>query len=355
MAVDAPLAGSAIAQPFAVAGWAVDLGASSGTGVDAVDVWAYPSAGGSPTFAGSAALGGTRTDIGSAFGSQFTNAGFTLNVTGLAPGGYNLVASARSTVTGAFNQSRTVPVTVATSGSNPAMALDSPASGATVGSTFSVTGWAVDLGATTGTGVSSVHVWAFPSAGPAVFLGAAAYGGSRPDIGALFGSRFTNSGFNLSVSGLPPGAYQVAAYAQSTVTGTFSFGETASFTVGGSVSMPRMALDAPVNGATLRDSFTVAGWALDVGASSGTGVSDVHLWAFPLGGGSPQFLGAGAYGIARPDVSNLFGSTQFTNCGYAVDVAGGALPSGTYDLVVYAHSTVANAFNQWRAVRVTVR
>jgi hypothetical protein len=30
------------------------------------------------------------------------------------------------------------------------------------------------------------------------------------------------------------------------------------------------------------------------------------------------------------------------------------LAPGTYDLVVYASSTVAGAFNQWRVVRVVV-
>src|SRR5262249_24034791 len=42
MAVDTPVNGQAVIQPFAVGGWAVDLGSLSGAGIDAVHLWAYP-------------------------------------------------------------------------------------------------------------------------------------------------------------------------------------------------------------------------------------------------------------------------------------------------------------------------
>jgi hypothetical protein len=47
-----PAAGS-----FVVGGWAFDRGARTGTGIDAVHVWAYPADGGEPAFLGSAAIG----------------------------------------------------------------------------------------------------------------------------------------------------------------------------------------------------------------------------------------------------------------------------------------------------------
>jgi hypothetical protein len=55
-----------------------------------------------------------------------------------------------------------------------------------------------------------------------VFLGAAAYGGQRPDVGAIFGERFTASGYGLLVNDLAPGAYDVAVFAWSTAMGRFA-------------------------------------------------------------------------------------------------------------------------------------
>src|SRR4051794_11549707 len=62
--------------------------------------------------------------------------------------------------------------------------VDAPAVNATVSSPFAVGGWALDLSATTGTGIDAVHVWAVPVSGPATFLGAATLGGARADVGA---------------------------------------------------------------------------------------------------------------------------------------------------------------------------
>ena len=66
--IDTPVAGSAADDRVTVAGWALDRGATRGTGVDAVHVWAYPAGGGAPVFAGAAALGGFRPDVASALG-----------------------------------------------------------------------------------------------------------------------------------------------------------------------------------------------------------------------------------------------------------------------------------------------
>ena len=42
MVVDLPVANATVAAPFQMFGWALDLSAASGNGVDAVHVWAYP-------------------------------------------------------------------------------------------------------------------------------------------------------------------------------------------------------------------------------------------------------------------------------------------------------------------------
>ena len=98
--------------------------------------------------------------------------------------------------------------------------------------------------------------------------------------------------------------------------------------------------------------FTVAGWAIETTAPSGTGIDGVHVWASPTNGGAAIFAGAAALGGARADVGRVYGS-RFTNSGYNLSVSN--LPPGTYDLSVYVHSPLSNTFITWRVVRVTVQ
>ena len=77
------------------------------------------------------------------------------------------------------------------------LSADVPAAGATVSQPFLVGGWALDLLASSGSGIDAVHVWAAPLNGAAVFLGAAALNGARPDVAAVFGAQFAQAGFNL--------------------------------------------------------------------------------------------------------------------------------------------------------------
>jgi DNA-binding beta-propeller fold protein YncE len=228
LVVDTPRDGSAVSPRFTVAGWALDTAAATGAGVDAVHVWAYPDAGGSPVFAGAGVLGDSRLDVGAVFGAQFANAGYHLEVSTLAPGTYTLVVYGHSTVTGAFSVEQHVRVTIPAR--QPLMWIDLPAANATVSSTFSVAGWAVEFNAATGSGVDIIHIWATAPSGVATFLGAASYGGSRPDVGAWLGSQYTASGFSLAAS-LPPGSYTVSVYARSTETGTFRQLKTVQITV----------------------------------------------------------------------------------------------------------------------------
>jgi hypothetical protein len=164
-------------------------------------------------FAGAATYGLSRPDIGQTYGSQFTNSGYTLTVRGLTPALYDLVVYARSTVTGTFNQSRVRRVTLQ---ANPRMNVDAPAWGATVSQPFHLGGWAIDLAAASGTGVNTIHVWAYPNPGSGqapLWVGVPTYGGPRPDVAGAFGSaQFTNSGFGMSVTGLPAGTYQLVVY-----------------------------------------------------------------------------------------------------------------------------------------------
>ena len=48
-----------------------------------------------------------------------------------------------------------------------------------------------------------------------MFLGATAYGGARPDVAAVHGDQFEESGFGLVVQGLSPGHDNLAVFAWS--------------------------------------------------------------------------------------------------------------------------------------------
>jgi hypothetical protein len=119
MSLDVPLNDATVTgSGFAIGGWAIDLGALAGTGVDVVHVWAYPSTtlgvptGAAPTFVGAATESVSRPDVGNAFGStNFAPSGFALTAT-LPKGDYLLVAYAHSTVTQTFNDVVTATIHV---------------------------------------------------------------------------------------------------------------------------------------------------------------------------------------------------------------------------------------------------
>ncbi len=228
----------------------------------------------------------------------------------------------------------------------PLMAIDAPTQGARVSQPFVIGGWALDASAVSGSGIDAIHVWVYPASGaPPIFLGATSTGGSRPDVAAAFGAQFGSSGFGLAGRGLQPGRYLLAVFAHVAATGRFDIAQAVDITVEAGA---RLAIDAPANGSPVTV-FIVGGWALDLGAASGTGVDTIHIYAYPAAGGAPIFLGLPALGGIRPDVGAAFGS-QFTPSGYNLRVAN--LPSGTWDIVVYVHSSVSGAFDAAQVVRV---
>ena len=125
----------------------------------------------------------------------------------------------RVTATGSFDVVRAADIIIEPS---TRLSIDVPANGARVGATFLVGGWALDLNAPSGTGVDTIHIYAYPAGGGGpVFLGVPTLGGIRPDVGAAFGSQFTPSGYNLQVSSLPPGTWDIVVYVHSSVSGAF--------------------------------------------------------------------------------------------------------------------------------------
>jgi hypothetical protein len=350
MNVDSPANGNVL-PTFTIAGWAADLGAESGTGVDLVHIYAYPNPGSgqAPLFLGAASYGINRSDIGTAFGAQFAASGYSKTVNSLAPGPYLLVVYAHSTVSGVFQQaSRTITVQP---GSR--LSIETPAAGSSVTQPFSLSGWALDMEAPSGTGVDTLHVWAYPNPGSGaagIFVGAVQYGIARPDVGAAYGGRFTNSGYRINVKGLAPGPYQFTVYLHSTATGTFRVAQSRVLNVAKAVSV---SVDAPAANSSRTPPFLIAGWAVDFAAASGTGIDAVHVWAYPNpgSGAAAIFLGAANYGLTRTDVGAAFGA-QYTASGYTLNVP--SLAHGTYDIAVFPHSSVSGAFDAPRVVRITV-
>jgi hypothetical protein len=236
ISIDIPAANSTHPQPFAIAGWALDAGAASGTGVNRVDIWAFPTGGGSPSYLGSPTYGTARPDVAAAFGStRFTNSGYGGAIRSLTPGQYTFRTYAFSTVAGQFNNAAEV---VATATANPMMFLDLPANvfSTTPGNSFVLAGWSMDTAAGSGTGIDTIHVWAFkdPDTTPvASFIGTATLGGARPDVQNAFGlsSQFANTGFSLTMSLPSAGQWAVIAYGHSSVTNTFVVGAVKRVTV----------------------------------------------------------------------------------------------------------------------------
>jgi len=112
MSIDTPGANQTVATTFMVAGWAIDPN-GSGSGVDAIHVWAYPNPGsGAPAvFVGAANLGVARPDVAAAFGPAGAASGYGL-IGSLSPGVYDLVVFAHSNATGTFNQAQVARITV---------------------------------------------------------------------------------------------------------------------------------------------------------------------------------------------------------------------------------------------------
>lgn len=115
---------------------------------------------------------------------------------------------------------------------------------------------------------------------------------------------------------------------------------------------PQVAIDAPSPSQDVTTTFTVAGWAADLDSDVGTGVDAIHIWAYPVDGSAPVFLGAATLAGNRPDVAAIHGE-RFARSGYGLTVRDFA--RGTYDIAVFAWSTVRGGFVPAKTVRVTVR
>ena len=228
----------------------------------------------------------------------------------------------------------------------PFIQVDGPASGSQMRQPFAISGFAIDPAAAN-PGITTIHAWAFSSTGQARFIGVANYGLSRPDVAAVYGPQFTASGYSINVKGLAPGNYLIGLYGWVNSTQNFTAVGSLSVTI---VPAGIVTVDLPASGSTLDSTFYIAGWAVDPAASSGTGISTIHMWGFSADG-TAVFLGVPDT-FARPDVAAYFGSQQFLQSGYAKVVT---LTPGTWWIGVYGQSAVSGQFDASQAFWVVVR
>lgn len=356
LVIDLPVDGS-LTAPINVQGWAIDRASAVGSGIDAIHVyvWPNPGSGTAPLFLGAAVSTRIpRPDVAAIFGPQFRDSGYSVGACCLNAGVYLLAVYGHSSITNSFSVVATRTITIH---SQPTLTVDIPTNGATVRAPLLVAGWAIDLGAPSGTGIDAIHVWGYPNPGsgaPPIFFGALSQFDPgiyrpRPDVGAIFGSQFTNSGYEMLLRP-PPGTYLLAVYGHSTVTNDFTVVRTLQVTV---EANPMMAVDQPSAGGVVLP-FTISGWAIDYAAPAGTGTDAVHVWAYPNpgSGAPPVFVGVATYGAVRADVGAAFGDARFTPSGYSMNVSD--LAPAPYDLVVFTHGTVTNSFSNYRVVHIEV-
>lgn len=218
--IEAPRDGDEVTQPFLLAGWAADLNRTSGTGVDAVHVYAYPASGAPPIFVGAAQYGvWPRQDVANYFNdSSLRPSGFIMLVNGLAIGRYTMVAYAHSTVTGEFFARVTTVNVIGSSEAIMQVDLAVPQNSGSV----AMIGWVVDRRATSGNGISALHFWAYPDTTAPVFLGNIGSPTVDRDVPRLLlGDQFARSGWSFTSPPLARGGYRIVVYALSSVTGQF--------------------------------------------------------------------------------------------------------------------------------------
>ena len=359
LTIDRPLQGSLMPPDMLLSGWAIDQASTSGTGVDAVHAYAYPTSGAPATFIGVASYGSTRADVAAAYGPQFANSGYSLPVATLPPGEYDLAFYAHSTIANAFSIVRTRRITVYNPAAPPpangtVVQMDMPVAFSRVNSWLAVGGWAIDLRPGTGTGVDLVQIWAYPNPGSGeqpLMLGNAQYGRTRQDVGTAFrNNRFTPSGFHIDVMGLPAGVYDIVTLARRSSTQSIDTARVKRVTIDPAILI---TVDTPLNGASAVGSVMVGGWAIDKRSTgTTTGIDVLHVYAYPASGAAPRFLGEVVPNRSRTDVSAAFGA-RYRYSGFNFPVTG--LAPGAYDIVIYAHSTTTWAFENVRIVRVNIQ
>src|SRR5579871_3279554 len=206
---------------------------------------------------------------------------------------------------------------------SPVITIDTPLANATDTGQTTFTGWAVDQGAASGSGIGSVQIVVDGMLGSGGTVLGTATQMARPDVDAALG-RTGSYGFTLSadLSGLSSGPHTFYVYAMT------SCGSAYNSLMGNVQPGGLLNIDAPTTGMTVSNGQTVdiGGW------TAGTQVG-VYLDG-PMGQG--QSIGSSPVNKPRPDVAQATGRQTLANSGFDVLWQANGLSAGSHTLYVDA-------------------
>ena len=289
-------------------------------------------------------------------GQAFTDAAATVTIRTVS------VGNAGASIDVTFGSAPPPPPSI---GPRVLITLESPGPNATVGNPFVLRGWVADGRSTSGSGIASMDIWAFPVTGGApVFVGRPYASIERADVAAQYGERYRYSGFNATFSNLVPGTYQFLFTAWSTTLNASDHANalTVTLTVGGG---PITSIDTPFWGQTVSGgavNMLLTGWAVDMNNYQYFGVDAVHVYAINTSTGAMTFLGAATTifdspstpsTFYAPHIGALLGHPRYNYSAWMLRNQV-ALAPGVYYLAAYSHSYGQPSFNQPRIIAITV-
>jgi hypothetical protein len=236
--------------------------------------------------------------------------------------------------------SGTVTVAIQTA-TPPTVYIDSLASGATIGGTVTVSGWAIDSATVVGAPIASVQIDI-----DGIPVGNASYGSLRPDVCAAFPGRpgCPNVGFSfqLNTMSLSVGSHTITAIATDAAPTSFM----GSYSVNVTVAVnPTVFIDSISSGSTASGTVTLSGWAVD--SRSAVGSVQVQV--------DGSVIGNAAYGTPRADVCQVFPSPfGCPNVGFTYQLDTASLGSGAHTITAVATDTDINPDTGSFSVSVTV-
>jgi hypothetical protein len=332
-ALDAPAPGATLQGAVTVSGWALDFAGPSGTGVSEVQVWI------DGALHGRADYGHWRADMANALGDRFGPIGFSYpwDTTTVGNGSHHLDIRAHTTARG-WQSVISRQVQVNNGHCDLRQALDVPANGATVSGNVTFSGWALDLGSASGTGVDKVGFWLGGPQGQGAFIGETDDFYYRPDLAQGLGARFGMSGYRFDWDSrtVGNGAQTVYVYAHSPGCG-WSTPSQRVINVQNSACNVILALDVPVDHSHVPGDLRIGGWVVDTQSASGTGIERVEFWLDgPRGQGT--WVGSQSSFDYRPDIAGLLGS-RFGHSGFRLEWSTAGISNGAHTLYAYARST----------------
>src|SRR5437764_73443 len=111
----------------------------------------------------------------------------------------------------------------------------------------------------------------------------------------------------------------------------------APLTASAAATYPRGSIDSPADGATVSGGATISGWAVDLAATTDSGVDGVQIYV------DGAYKGDAVYGRPRADIASGFNRPWLVNSGWMYMLDTSSVGGGTHTLEARAHSTISGA------------